>query len=82
MLTPVPDNSQLFQIDPSTEKIYVMNTDNKSISVIDGKTNKLVTDIPIKSQHRTFFDTVIDSYRSDNSSSNCHCDCWIAYGAF
>jgi YVTN family beta-propeller protein len=55
-LMPVSTNAQQFQIDPNTDKIYLVNSDNKSISVIDGKSNKLVTNIPVIGEHKTTVD--------------------------
>lgn len=45
-------------LNPTTNKIYVDNSENRSISVIDGKTDKVVTKIPLEgsAQHQMVTD--------------------------
>jgi YVTN family beta-propeller protein len=35
-------------VNPNTNKIYIYNNDNKSILVIDGETNKVISNIPLE----------------------------------
>ena len=51
VLLPYPaiaiESSNGIIINPNTNKIYVFNSDNKSVSVIDGKTDKVLTNVPV-----------------------------------
>jgi len=42
-------------IDPNTDKIYVSRNEGNTLSIIDGKTNKLVANIPMGDQHQTTY---------------------------
>lgn len=50
-------SSNAIVIDSNTGKIYVSNSENNMLSVIDSKTNKLVANIPIGSEHRAVFNS-------------------------